>query len=60
MNQIFMLLAGIALILATFGSFIWSAFKTPRNLRSFYGFFYTLIALSGLVGGSLLTLFSLI
>jgi hypothetical protein len=60
MTQIVMLLAGIALILGTIGSFIWSVFKTPDHLRGYYGFCYTLIALSGLVGGSLLILFSLI
>ena len=55
-----MLIAGIALILGTIGSFIGSICKTPENLRGFYGFFYSLISLTGLIGGIALIVFSFI
>ena len=58
MKSIIMLVAGIALILATVASIISSVIKTPVNLRGFYGFFYTLISLSGIIGGIALIVFS--
>jgi hypothetical protein len=60
MTKIIMLIAGIALILGTIGSFIGSISKTPENLRGFYGFFYSLISLTGLIGGIALIVFSFI
>ena len=60
MTKIIMLIVGIALILGTIGSFIGSISKTPENLRGFYGFFYSLISLTGLIGGIALIVFSFI
>jgi hypothetical protein len=53
-----MLLAGIALIIGTIISVICSVTKTPENLRGFYGAFYTVISLTGFVGGIALVVFS--
>ena len=55
-----MLTAGIALILGVITSIIYSLCKTPGNLRGFYGFFYTLISLGGIIGGILLIAFSFV
>ena len=60
MTKIIMLVAGIALILGTIGTFIGSIIKTPENLRGFYGFFYFLISLTGLLGGIALIVFSFV
>ena len=60
MTKIIMLIAGIALVLGTIGSFIGSISKTPENLRGFYGFFYSIISLTGLIGGISLIVFSFI
>lgn len=60
MTKIIMLIVGIALILGTIGSFIGSISKTPENLRGFYGFFYSLISLTGLLGGIALIVFSFV
>jgi hypothetical protein len=60
MTKIIMLIAGIALILGTIGSLIGAISKTPENLRGFYGFFYTIISLTGLIGGIALIVFSFI
>lgn len=60
MTKIIMLIAGIALILGTIGSFIGSISKTPENLRGFYGFFYAIISLTGFIGGIALVVFSFI
>jgi hypothetical protein len=53
-----MLLAGIALIIGTVLSVIFSVTKTPDNLRGFYGAFYTVISLTGFIGGIALVVFS--
>lgn len=58
MMTIIMLIIGIALVLGTIGSFVGSISKTPENLRGFYGFFYTLISLTGFIGGIALIVFS--
>ena len=58
MITIIMLIIGIALILGTIGAFIGSISKTPENLRGFYGFFYSIISLGGLIGGIALVAFS--
>ena len=53
-----MLLAGVVLILSTVGSVLWSVSRTPENLRGFYGFFYTIVSMSGFIGGIALIVFS--
>ena len=58
MTIIMMLLAGIALIIGTLISVFCSVTKTPVNLRGYYGFFYTIISLGGLIGGIALVAFS--
>ena len=58
MTTIIMLLAGISLIIGTVLSVIFSVTKTPDNLRRFYGAFYTVISLTGFVGGIALVVFS--
>lgn len=58
MTIIMTLLAGIALIIGTLISVFCSVTKTPVNLRGFYGFFYTIISLGGLIGGIALVAFS--
>lgn len=58
MMTIIMFIIGIALVLGTIGSFIASIRKTPGNLRGFYGFFYSMISLTGLCGGAALVVFS--
>ena len=58
MTHILMLLAGIALIIGTIISVICSVTKTPDNLRGFYGAFYTIISLTGFIGGIALVVFS--
>ena len=60
MTQTMMVLVGIGLILGTIGSFVGSILKTPINLRGFYGFFYSIISLMGLIGGIALVCFSLL
>jgi hypothetical protein len=60
MMTIIMLIIGIALVLGTIGSLFGSVSRTPENLRGFYGFFYSLISLTGLIGGSALIVFSFI
>lgn len=60
MTKIIMLITGIALILGVITSIIYSICKTPGNLRGFYGFFYALISLSGIIGGILLIAFPFI
>ena len=60
MTKIIMLMAGIALVLGVIISTIISVCKTPINLRGFYGFFYSLISLAGIVGGILLIVFSFV
>ena len=49
-----MIILGIALLLGTIAAFIGAISKTPDNLRGFYGTFYILLALGGLVGGVML------
>ena len=51
MISILELLAGIALIFGTIVSVVCSVSKTPENLRGFYGAFYAIISLTGLIGG---------
>ena len=58
MTTIMMLLAGIALIIGTLISAFCSITRTPENLRGFYGFFYAIISLGGLIGGIALVAFS--
>ena len=58
MEKIIMLAIGIALILGTIASVIRSSKNTPINLRGFYGAFYWIISLGGLVGGAALIAFS--
>ena len=58
MTNVIMLLAGIALIVGTIISVISSVTRTPENLRGFYGFFYAIISLGGLIGGIALVAFS--
>lgn len=58
MTTIMMLLAGIALIIGTLISAFCSITRTPENLRGFYGFFYAIISLGGLIGGIALVVFS--
>lgn len=60
MMTIIMLIIGIALVLGTIGSLFGSVSRTPENLRGFYGFFYSLISLTGLIGGIALIVFSFI
>ena len=60
MTKIIMLITGIALILGVITSIIYSICKTPGNLRGFYGFFYALISLGGIIGGILLIVFSFV
>ena len=58
MTTIIMLLPGIALVIGTFISVFCSITRTPKNLRGFYGFFYAIISLGGLIGGIALVVFS--
>ena len=58
MTSIIMFIAGIILIIGTIASVIFSVFKTPINLRGFYGAFYTVISLAGFLGGIALTVIS--
>ena len=58
MMTIIMIIIGIELILGTIGSLFGSISRTPENLRGFYGFFYTIISLTGLIGGISLVVFS--
>lgn len=58
MSSIIMLLAGIILFILTLVSVFCSVTKTPENLRGFYGFFYLIIALGGLIGSIALVVFS--
>ncbi|MBE6577816.1 MAG: hypothetical protein E7653_06735 [Ruminococcaceae bacterium] len=51
MTSIITLLVGIALIIGTIISVISSLSRTPDNLRGFYGLFYSIISLSGFIGG---------
>ena len=60
MTKIIMLMAGIALVLGVIISTIISVCKTPMNLRGFYGLFYSLISLGGIIGGILLIVFSFV
>ena len=48
------LIIGIALVVGTLVSVGYSVSQTPENLRGFYGFFYAIISLAGLVGGVVL------
>lgn len=54
-----MLVLGILLVVGTVAAFLGAVSKTPDNLRGFYGAFYTLISLFGLVGGVALILSAL-
>ena len=58
MISIFMLLVGIALVIGTLVSVFVSISQTPENLQGFYGFFYTIISLTGFIGGIALVVFS--
>ncbi len=58
MMTIIMLIIGIALVLGTIGSLFGSVSRTPENLRGFYGAFYTIISLTGFIGGIALVVFS--
>ena len=60
MTSIIMFITGIVLIVGTLISIFSSLSRTPENLRGFYGFFYTIIALTGLIGGIVLVVFSFI
>ena len=51
MMTILMLLAGILLVLGTVAAYAFSISRTPLSLRGFYGFFYFLISIAGLIGG---------
>ena len=58
MTSIIMFLAGIVLFIGTLVSIFCSITQTPVNLRGFYGFFYSIISLGGLIGGVALVVFS--
>ena len=58
MTSIIMFLAGIVLFIGTLVSIFCSITRTPENLRGFYGFFYFIISLGGLIGGVALVVFS--
>ena len=60
MSSIAMLITGIALIIGTLFSVFFSLTltRTPDNLQGFYGFFYAIISLGGLIGGIVLVVFS--
>ena len=58
MINILALVIGIILVVGTVASFISSIDKTPNNLRGFYGGFYAIISLFGLLGGIGLILMS--
>ena len=60
MMTIITLLAGIALIIGTLASVFCSITRTPGNLRGFYGFFYSIISLTGFIGGIALVSLSFI
>ena len=58
MSFILMSLMGIALIIGTVISIIYSVVKTPDHLRGFYGAFYAMVSLTGFIGGIALIVFS--
>lgn len=45
------ILLGLAILIATIVIFIISMFRTPINLRGYYGVMYTALMLAGLGGG---------
>ena len=51
MITIIMLILGIALVIGTIAALIRAVCETPENLRGFYGVFYTLISIGGVIGG---------
>ena len=51
MINIIAFIVGIALVIGTVISLVSSVRKTPINLRGFYGGFYTIISVFGLIGG---------
>ena len=59
MIKLIMILLGVCLVIGTGGAFIKSISETPENLRGFYGFFYTIISIFGVIGGIALIVFGL-
>ena len=51
MTNIIALVAGIVLVVGTIAAFLCSINKTPNSLRGFYGAFYAILSLFGLLGG---------
>lgn len=53
----YQLISGIILVTLVVAGLIISFIKTPSNLSGYYGIFYWVIALGGLIGGVLLILY---
>ena len=45
------LILGIVLVIGTIASALYSRWNTPNNLRGFYGGFYSMISIFGVIGG---------
>ena len=58
MINIIALIVGIVLVIGTIVSVVSSIGNTPDNLRGFYGGFYAIISVFGLIGGIVLILLS--
>ena len=58
MINIITFIAGIVLVVGIIASFISSIGGTPDNLRGFYGGFYAIISVFGLIGDIGMILFS--